>query len=113
MIEIENVDGTGEGEEVSDTFWLKIQEYAGVIHEGDPRFRYTYWVVAARDEDGSFLAANDSDLPIEPNSIIEQREIPEPEESEEEILRREHALAMAELWVEAYNSGAKEAAKNG
>lgn len=93
---------------MSNTFWLKIQEYAGVIHEGDPRFYYTYWTVAARDGDGNFLAANDSDLPIDPTTIVEQREIPEPEESNEEVLIREHAQAMANLWVEAYNLGAKE-----
>lgn len=60
---------------MSDTYWLKIQEYAGTIHDGDPRFRYTYWTVGVRDNDGSFMTADDSDLPLNPDCIIEQREI--------------------------------------
>lgn len=94
---------------MSNSYWLKLQEYAGVIHDGDDRFRYTYWVLAAKDEiSGGFYSADDSDLPVCPDLIIEQREIPEPEESDEEILRRGHALEMALLWTEAYNQGYKE-----
>lgn len=92
---------------MSNTYWLKLQEYSGAIHDGDPRFYYTYWVVGVRCE-GGFMIADDSEVPIEESKIVERREIPEPEESEEEILRREHALVLAETWSEAFNAGAKE-----
>lgn len=92
---------------MGNTAWLKLKEYAGAIHDGDERFAYTYWVVAAKDTNGSWVAADDSDLPIPTERIVEEREIQEPEESDEEILRREHAEAMAALWSEAFNQGAR------